>query len=142
MAKTAGFPAKVEITDAGTVVRDLSNDITDFTVATPRGEQAVTGLDKFAMERIALLGDAKFTIKGPYNPAANRSHDVFTGLVESGLPSLATITLPPATTGAPQLPLNLLWYDFSYTRNPNGEFVWQCVGDLADGALPTWTTSA
>ncbi len=140
MAKTAGFPAKVEVTDAASSSQDLSNDITDFTLNTPRGEQPVTGLDKSAMERLALLADAKFTVKGPYNPAANRSHDVFTGLIAAGLPTDTVISLPDTLSGAPKLTLNLLWYDYTYTRNPNGELVWQAVGDLANGSVPTWTT--
>lgn len=140
MAKTAGFPLSVAVTDAAAASQNLSNDITDFTLATPRGEQSITGLDKSAMERLALLADAKFTCKGVYNPAANMSHDVFTGLVESGLPTDTVIELPDTTTGAPKLTLNLLWYDFTYTRGPGGELTFQAVGDLANGTVPAWTT--
>lgn len=142
MAKTAGFPTQIQIDDSGSVARDLSNNITNFTLGTTRGEQAITGLDKSAMERLLLLADGRVTVNGPYDPAANRAHTVFSGLIAAAVQSETRITLPPATAGAPELVMNILWNDFTYTRNANGELTWQATGNLADGTVPTWGVKA
>lgn len=140
MAKTAGFPAKIQITDSGSVARDLSNDLTDFTLNTSRGEQSITGLDKSAMERLLLLADVKFTAKGVYNSAANKSHAVFTGLIQAAVASSTIIDLPPATSGAPRLTVSLVWSEFSYNRGANSELTFSVTGSLSDGTVPTWST--
>jgi hypothetical protein len=77
MAKESGLGATVSVDDSGGTLRDISNDVTDFTINTPRAEQNVTGVDKSANERLQLLADGAFTLNGVYNDAANKSHDVF-----------------------------------------------------------------
>ena len=46
MAKESGLGATVSLDDSGGTLRDISNDVTAFTIHTPRAEQNVTGIDK------------------------------------------------------------------------------------------------
>lgn len=131
-----------QIDDSAGAARDLTNDITNFSLGTSRGEQNVTGLDKSAMERIALLADGRVTVNGPYNSAANRAFSVLSGLIAAAVQSETRITLPPGTTGAPELVMNLLYTDLTFTRGANGELNYQAQGNLADGAVPTWGVKA
>jgi hypothetical protein len=43
---------------SGTRRRAIKNDITNWQMATPRGVQDITGVDKSANERLLLLADA------------------------------------------------------------------------------------
>jgi hypothetical protein len=121
------------IDDAGGVARAIKNDITDFDVATPRGVQDITGVDKSAMERLLLLADMSVGPKGVFNPSANQSHDVF-----KTVPSTSVNRTTTMTVGGVTLAAELLYTDYSLKRSQSGELVWDAPGVLADGAVPTW----
>ena len=130
MAKQAGFPFQVELDDSGGTPRDISNDVTNFNFATPRGVQDVTGVDKSAMERILLLADFSATLNGVFNPEANKSHDV--------LSDLANVRELDLTIASQSLDNTVLITDYALTRNQEGSFNWSAPAVLADGAVPTW----
>jgi hypothetical protein len=128
MAKIAGFPFQVQVDTPGDVLTDISNDVTNFSFATPRGVQDVTGVDKSAMERILLLADFSVTLNGVFNP--DLSHTVFSDLsVERDC---------DLTIGADSLDNDVLFTDYALTRNADGSFTWSAPGVLADGTVPTW----
>lgn len=136
MAKTTGLGAAVTVSDAGGTARIISNDITNFTFATPRGVQEVTGVDKSAIERLLLLADFSVTLNGVFNSAANQSHDVFKTVPSTSV-ARATV-IQPTSSGTPSLTCNALYSDYQLTRNNSGELTWQAAGALSDGAVPTW----
>lgn len=136
MAKTTGLGATVSVADAGAVARTISNDITHFQFATPRGVQEITGVDKSAMERLLLLADYSVTFNGVFNSTANQSHDVFKTVPSTSVARATVIS--PTSSGTPSLTCNVLYSDYQITRNNTGELTWQAPGALSDGAVPTW----
>lgn len=128
----------MQVADAGGSNRNISNDVSDFTMNTPRGVQDITGVDKSAHERLLLLADVSVSLKGVFNSAANFSHAVFS-TVTSGSVARATSIAPTANNSTPILTFNALYSDYSLTRATAGELTWSTKGDLADGVLPVWT---
>lgn len=136
MSKVNGLGGTVTVADAGGTVRSIQNDITNWTLSTPRAVQDVTGLDKYANERILLLADVSLTLNGVFNAAANQSHAVFSTVTSTSV-NRATVTYPiPGTV--PALAGNYLYTDYQITRAATGELTWQAPGVLADGAVPAW----
>jgi len=117
----------------GTTARDLRNDITNFALATPRGVQDVTGLDKSAIERILLLADLSLTLNGVFNPTAQKSHAVFRTVPSTSVARGTALAIASQTLSA-----EVLYTDYSLTRAADGSFVWTTPGVLADGTVPTW----
>lgn len=134
MAKSTGLgQTTLSIDDAAGTARDIRNDITNWQMATPRGVQDVTGVDKSANERLLLLADASITVNGVHNPAANRQHDVFKTVPSTSVARTTTITVNGVTL-APEM----LFSDYQLNRSDSGELTWSAPGALADGTVPTW----
>lgn len=132
MAKVTGLGwTTLSLDDAGGTPRDIRNDVTNFDFSTPYAQQEVTGVDKSAMERLALLADFSGTLNGVFNPSANLSHAVLSG----DLRVARTLSL---TVSGKSLPNEVLVSDYNLTRAAGGEFTWQAPFSLADGTTPTW----
>ena len=137
MAKTSGLGATVTLADSGTTVRTISNDITDFTLNTPIALQDITGVNKSAKERLALLVDLTSQLKGVCNFAANMSHAVLSTATTS--PTVRALAVFPTSNGSsPTLPANVLIGSYNVTRAAAGELTFQADLSLADGGVPTW----
>jgi hypothetical protein len=134
MAKSTGLgQTALSIDDASGVAKDIRNDITNWQLATPRGVQDVTGVDKSANERLLLLADASITVNGVHNPATGRQHDVFKTVSSTSVNRTVTITINGVT-----LANEMLFSDYQLTRTDSGELTWSAPGALADGTVPTW----
>ena len=143
MAKTSGLGGAILVQDAGGTARNITNDNTNYTFTVPRATQDVTGVDKFANERILLLADYTVTLNGVWNSATvNMSHDVFKTVSSTNVVRSVEIDPIGATTGLPSLVVNCILTDYQITRANTGELTWQVPGSLADGNVPTWTTHA
>lgn len=137
MAKTSGLGAKITVADSGTTARTISNDITDFSIATPIAMQDTTGIDKSAHERLALLIDLTCQLKGVANFAANMSHAVLSTATTS--PTVRACAVFPTSNGSsPTLPFNALIGSYDMSRGADGALTFQSDLSLADGAVPTW----
>ena len=134
MAKETGLGFAVSVDDSGGTLRDISNDITNFTMNTPRGVQDVTGIDKAAMERLLLLADGQITLNGVFNDASNMSHDVF-----KTVPSTSVERTVTSVHSGQTLPMECLFSDYNLTRAADGSLTWTAPGQLSDGTAPTWT---
>jgi len=134
MAKEGGMGFSVAVDDSAGVARTISNDITNLTIATPRGVQDVTGVDKSAMERLVLLADMSFTPNGVFNDAANMSHAVFKTVPSTSVQRTTTLSISGQTLAG-----ELLYTDYSMNRGQDGSFTWSAPGVLADGTVPTWS---
>lgn len=133
MAKSSGLGMTTfSVDDAAGSPQVLKNDITNFDFSTPYNSQEVTGVDKSAVERIALLADLTGTMNGVFNPSANQAHAVFSG----DLRVIRTITM---TILAKTLASECLLQEYGLNRAAGGEFTWQVPFALADGTTPTWT---
>jgi len=100
-------------------------------MATPRGVQDVTGIDKSAFERLLLLADMTVTLNGVFNTAV--SHTVF-----KTVPSTAVARTTTSVISSQTLAGELLYTDYNLTRANSGELTWSAPGVLADGSVPTW----
>lgn len=134
MAKQGGFPFSIAVDDAAAAAQTISNDVTNFAFATPRGVQVVTGVDKSAEERILLLADFSITLNGVFNTAANMSHAVFKTVPSSSV--VRTVTLGVASQ---TLANECVFSDYSLTRGADGSLVWTAPGLLSNGTVPTWS---
>jgi hypothetical protein len=133
MAKESGLGwTTFNVDDDGGTARDIRNDTTNLSIATPYNTQDVTGLDKSAVERLALLGDFSGTGNGVFNDAANFSHAVLSG----DLRVARTIGI---VVSGQTLNNEALITDYALTRAAGGEFTWQAPFALSDGTIPNWT---
>ena len=137
MAKISGLGATIVVADSGSVARTISNDVTDFTIATPVALQDITGVDKSAHEKLALLRDLSVSLKGVFNSAASFSHAVFSTITTSAT-NRATSIYPTSSGSTPVMTANLLYSAYNITRSASGDLTWQADGTVADGAVPTW----
>ncbi len=135
MAKESGIGwTRLEVDDAVPTARDIKNDVTNFEFATPRAVQEITGVDKFAMERLLLLADFSITLNGVFNDASNQSHDVLKTVCS------ATVTRTIGLTVSGQILNNeCLITDYNVTRGDDGSLTWTAPAVLQDGTAPTWT---
>lgn len=137
MAKTSGLGATITVADAGGTSRTISDDITDFTIATPVALQDITGIDVSAHQKLALLRDMTVSLKMVFNAAANMSHAVFSTITTS--PTIRATSIYPTSNGStPVLAANLLFAAYNLTRAAAGELTTQADGHLADGSVPVW----
>lgn len=117
--------------------RTISNDVTDFTLATPVALQDTTGVDKSAHERLPLLRDLTVALKGVVNAAANMSHAVLSTITTTPT-ARATSVYPTASGSTPVMTANLLYASYDIARGADGALTWSSEGSLQDGAIPTW----
>lgn len=136
MPKSSGLGSVISVDDASGTPRDISNDVTNFGVGTPRGVQDVTGVDKQAMERLLLVTDGTVSLNGVVNTSANKSHDVFKTVVSGSVTRTVAIT---HGTGGPVLTMECLFSDYAITRAQDGALTWTVSGVIADGNLPVWS---
>lgn len=139
MAKTQGLGAAVVVGDSGNSPQTISNDVTDFTIATPVAQYDWTGVDKSAHERGQGLADATFGLKGVFNNAANMSHMVLSTM--SSTTETRTIKVTPTNQSHPYLSANCNIESYDVSRGNDGNLTWSSNLVLADGGTPTWTNS-
>jgi hypothetical protein len=134
MAKQSGLGCAVTVDDNGGTARTISNDVTSFDIATPRGVQEITGVDKSSIERQLLLADYSVTLNGVANFSSNLSHDVFKTVTSGSVNRTTAVALNGATLTA-----EVLYPSFGYSRSSSGELTWKAEGSNADGAAPVWS---
>lgn len=132
--KTSGLGwTTLTVKDAGGTARDIRNDVNSFQFAMPLATQDVTGVDKYAFERIALLADFSITLNGAaMNNDANKSHDVFSGSRRIAREVVLTVDGQTTTN-------TVIFTDYSFNRGADGSFPWSAPGVLSNGVDPTWT---
>ncbi|HEY5986050.1 MAG TPA: hypothetical protein VIV12_06635 [Streptosporangiaceae bacterium] len=123
----------LSVDDSGGVARDIRNDITSVSWATPRGVQDVTGIDKAAFERLLLTADGTIQLNGVFNPDANMSHSVFKTVPSTSVQRTVSIGI-----GGITLAMEMLFSDYQVSRADSGELTWQVSGVLANGSVPTY----
>lgn len=136
MAKETGLGwTALSVDDASGTPNDIRNDVGNFSFATPRGVQDVTGIDKSAFERLLLLADFSITLNGVgFDDGASLAHVTFKTVPSTSVQRTTTITVSGQTL-APEV----LYTDFAYTRGQDGGVTWTAPGVLANGTVPTWS---
>lgn len=134
MAKESGLGwTSALVDDAGGTGRELRNDFTALDFSSPYDEQDVSGLNVLGYERLLLKQDYKGTMTGPFNPAANQSHDVFSGDLRVLRELVLVISAQTLTS------TGVLFTEYKLNRAANGEFTFQNPWVLANGTPPVWT---
>ncbi len=142
MPKQSGLGmTTLSVDDNSGTLRDIRNDVTNFEFSTPRGVQDVTGVDKYAMERILLLADFSITLNGVANFDSNKSHDVFKTVTSSSATAREiNLTISGQSMGITPA-ITVLFTDYQMSRSDQGELTWSVPGVLANGEIPTWTAA-
>lgn len=142
MPKQSGLGmTTLSVDDNSGTLRDIRNDVTNFEFSTPRGVQDVTGVDKYAMERILLLADFSITLNGVANFDSNKSHDVFKTVTSSSATAREiNLTISGQSMGITPA-ITVLFTDYQVSRSDQGELTWSAPGVLANGEIPTWTAA-
>jgi hypothetical protein len=146
MAKTSGLGGVVGVSTAAVGIgtpNDISVDVTNWSFTTPRATQDVTGVNKFANERILALADFTITMNGAFDPAANLEHAVFSTVPSSTAPRTclvcpisngSTVTVPVS----PYFQVNVILTDYQITRDNTGAITYQVPGSIYDGNNVQW----
>ena len=139
MTKASGLGmTSLSVDDDTGTLRDIRNDVTNFQFATPRGVQDITGVDKFAFERLLLLADMSMTLNGVYDNAANKAHAVFKSVSTYTVGREILLVVNTTTLGTtPQV--EMIATDYALTRAQSGELTWSVPLALSNGVIPTWT---
>lgn len=136
MAKETGLGwTTLDVDDSSGVAQDVRNDVTNFEFSTPIAVQEVTGIDKFAMERLLLLADFAITLNGVFNDAASDSaHSVLKDVASTRVSRTVALAVSGQT-----LSNECLLTDYQLTRGDDGSLTWSCPGVLSNGTAPTWS---
>lgn len=136
MAKETGLGwTTLDVDDSSGVAQDVRNDVTNFEFSTPIAVQEVTGIDKFAMERLLLLADFSITLNGVFNDAASDSaHSVLKDVASTRVSRTVALAVSGQT-----LSNECLLTDYQLTRGDDGSLTWSCPGVLSNGTAPTWS---
>ena len=135
MAKVTGLGTTTcTVDNVAGVAKAISNDILSIEVSNPRGVFDVTGVDKSAIERILGLSDGVLTLKGAFNSAADKSHDIFAPVTSSNVARTVAILFPGATWTA-----EIAFSEYAVTRGADGSLQWTATGSLATGVAPAWS---
>jgi hypothetical protein len=125
----------LSLDDGAGSANDIKNDTTNFNFTTPRAVQDVTGVDKFAIERLLLLADFSGTLNGVFNVDSGKSHATLKTVPLSTSPA-RTLSLGVASQ---TLANEVLVTDYQVTRDAGGALTWQAPFSLADGTVPAWS---
>ncbi len=135
MPKESGLGwTTLSVDDSASAVKTILNDITDFSFATPRGVQDVTGVDKSAFERLLLLADFSITLNVVFNDASDQEHDVFKTVPSTSVARTVTMVVSSQT-----LANEVLFTDYPLSRGADGALTASVPGVLTGGTVPTWS---
>lgn len=136
MPKQSGLGwTTLTIQDVAASAKDLRNDVNSLQYATPIAVQDVTGIDKYGIERLALLSDMTITLNGAaINPDVNKSHAVLANVTDRRTPRQTVIVVAGKT-----LTSTMLYTDYQLNRGGDGALPWTAPGVLSDGTDPAWT---
>ena len=137
MAKQSGLGDYIAVDDSGGSARDISNDVTSYSVTVPQNLFEVTGIDKSAMERLIGLGDGTISLNGVFNSASNKSHDVFK--TRTGTRTV-TLAIGGNTSSNPKLEMEMLVTEYNVERGDDGALNWPAGLSLQSGTSPAWST--
>ena len=135
MAKENGLGATVSVDDSIPTLRAISNDVTSFTISTPRGVQDSTGVNSSGTERILLLADASIAINGVFNDAATTgSHTVL-----STIPSTSATRTVTIAHSSQSFTTETVIPDYTLTRAQTGELTFAVTAMQNGTVVPTWS---
>jgi len=141
MAKQTGLGDYLAVDNSAGALKDISNDITGgYGVNMGQALIDVTGLDKSAIERLTGTSDGDVTLTGTFNPATNKSHDVFK--VRTGTRTF-DLRVGGNDSTNPSCTMEMKVANYNLARDAStGAMVWSVTLNLADGTVPAWSVVA
>jgi len=137
MAKSSALTTTITVDDSGGTGRDISADVTNFSINTSRGEQDITGLDKSAMERILLRSDTTVSLSGVKDMGTNLAHDVFKTVGTQAGTVTRTVVIGFTTGGTATVECVPANYNLSV--GDDGAATWSVDLYLANGTALAWS---
>ncbi len=136
MAKETGLGwTQLDVDDSGGTAQDLRDNTTNFEFSTPIAVQEVTGIDKYAIERLLLLADFSMTLNGVFDDAAaDSAYSVLKDVASTRVKRDVAIGVSGQT-----MTVNCLATDYQLTRGDDGSLTWSAPFVLANGIAPTWS---
>lgn len=139
MAKETGLGiTTLSVDDSGGTLRAIINDVTNFSISTPRALQVVTGVDKSAEERLSGMADGKVGLNGVFNDAVTTQSHVVLKNFATVLAGQVGRTVSFSISGQ-TLSMEMLFEDYALTRAANGDLTWVANASLSDGTVPAWS---
>ena len=125
----------VTVDDSGDSARAISNDVTNFSISTPRGVQDVTGVNSAAVERLLLTADGTISLNGVFNDAATTG--AFTVLGDA---STTTQDRGVAIVGSGQtMTMEAVLPNFELTAAQDRSLTWAVSLLQTTTTAPTWS---
>lgn len=137
MAKSSALTTTITVDDAGGTPRDISSDVTNFSINTSRGEQDITGLDKSAMERLLLRSDSTVSLAGVKDMGTNLAHDVFKTVGTQAGTVTRTVVVGFTTGGTATV--ECVPSNYNINVGADGAATWSVDLQLANGTALAWT---
>jgi hypothetical protein len=114
---------------------DLSGDINAVgTIGSTLAPGDITGIDKYAHERLALLRDGTMSFTAFFDPGG--AHPVLSAL--PGTDTLMTYIPPPQAIGSPAANLDAIQVSYNPTRSNAGDLTIACEGQGDTGVPLEW----
>ncbi len=116
--------------------RDVSGDIGSISsIGSSRAVQDVTGIDKYAMERLSLLADGEMSFSAFLNAATDQAHDAFKALPDADTQMMYFMS---TTLGAPVGALNAKRVDYAPSRGNDGSIT-IAINGMSNGDAIEWS---
>ena len=137
MAKETGVGwTTCSVDSSGDALQALINDVTALDLSMTHGAQDVTGLNRYATERLLMLDDYSLDLTMVFNDAAAASEfSVFKNTNVIATAKRSTTLVISAQT----LSNEVMFPTVSRARAADGSFIVSANGQLADGATPAWS---
>jgi len=132
MAKITGLGMTITVEDSAAMARDISEDINTFNIVENNELIDVTGVDKFARERLVGLADAELQISGPFDTGTNKAHDVFKDKTNAREFVLTWADMTEYT-------LTAVIESYNVVRGDNGAMTYSVTARQADGTTGQWS---
>jgi hypothetical protein len=136
VAKLTALGCTVNLDDSGGVARDITNDVSSFTLNTPRGVIDVSGLDKTGYERLLGRSDITGQLAGSYDPGANLAHAVLKTVPTQAGTVTRTLTVGFSTGTAT---CKVMVSDYAISVGQDGAMTWTAPFQAANGTALTWS---
>ena len=85
------------------------------------------------------MSDGDVSLNGTFNPASNKSHDVFK--TRTGTRTF-DLRIGGNTSSNPKLTMEMLVGNYSLTRGNDGSLTWSVTLNLQSGTVPAYSTVA
>jgi len=136
VAKLTALGMSINVDDSGGTARDITNDVGSLQFNTSGVPIDVSGLDVTGFERLLGRRDTTLTLNGFYNPASNKSHDVFKTVLTQVGTVTRTVTLGWSTGTVSG---EMIAVSYNRTVNSDGSQPWTAELQATGGTVPTWS---